>query len=42
MNGSRKPRLPNEIMNLQFLYPDVLSASVDLDVTRRFGRIHEK
>ena len=34
MNGSRKPRLPNEIMNLQFLYPDVLSASVDLDVTQ--------
>ena len=34
MDGSRKPRLPNEIMNLQFLYPDVLSASVDLDVTQ--------
>ena len=31
MNGCRKPRLPNEVEDLQFLYPDVFNTDASLD-----------
>ena len=30
MNGSRKPRLPSEIENLQFLYPDIVDTDAEV------------
>ena len=31
MNGSRKPRLPSEIENLQFLYPDIVDTDAEVE-----------
>ena len=31
MNGSRRPRLPSKIENLQFLYPDIVDTDTEVE-----------